>query len=92
MGKKTKTYRFRSPDRLIPRDLLNGALNLDQIHGLRAQVDSRFGQDGLHFGELVLVACDEVEFFGRRHCRYSMGICGPRSVVCFSLVLSVGVR
>ena len=69
--------RLRSPDRLIPRDLLNGTLNLDQIHGLRAQVDGCLGQDGLHFCELVLVARDEVEFLGRSHCRCSMKICGP---------------
>jgi hypothetical protein len=73
-----KTYRLRSPDRLIPRNLLNGALDLDQIHGLRAQVDGRLGQDGLHFGELVLVARDEVEFLGRRHCCCSTEMCGPR--------------
>lgn len=66
--KGRKTYRLGSPLRLVRRNLLNGALYLDQIHGLRAQVDGRLGQDGLHFGQLVLVARDEVEFFGGSHC------------------------
>jgi hypothetical protein len=61
------TYRLSSPPRFIRRNLLDRALDFNKVHGLRLQFDRRLRQDGLHFSELVLVARDEVELFGR-HC------------------------
>ena len=57
-------YLVRRPPTLIPRDLLDRALQLRQIQILAAELDARVGEDGGHFGELVRVACDEVEMFG----------------------------
>lgn len=61
------TYRLGGRLGLVLGNLLNRALDLEQIDRLTLQPDGRGGQDGLHFGQFVLVARDEVELFGR-HC------------------------
>lgn len=45
------------------RHLLEGALHLDQVEGLAADLDGGL-EDGFHFAELVLVAGDEVDHGG----------------------------
>jgi hypothetical protein len=68
MNGKPKTYRLSSSPRLVRRNLLNRALDLNKVDGLRLQLDGRLGQNGLHLGQLVFVAGDEVEFFGCHFC------------------------
>jgi len=59
----TCTYRLSGRFSLVLGNLLNRALNLQQIDCLAPQSHWRRGQDGLHFGEFFRVARDEVEFF-----------------------------
>jgi hypothetical protein len=61
------TYSFSSSSRFVSGDFLDCALDLDQVDVLVPQLDYAL-EDGLDFGEFVLVACDEVELsWERRH-------------------------
>ena len=58
-----RTYCFCCSSCLVQCDFFDCALDLDEVDILVAQLDDAF-QDSLDFGELVLVARDEVQVLG----------------------------
>ncbi len=74
MNKKRKSnpHNRSRPRAFIPRNLLDAALDLDQIERLRCQGDD-IAKDGLDFGQFVFVARDEVEG-GGGHCGYGWDV------------------
>jgi len=58
--KKLPTYRLGRPPRLIHRNLLDAALNLDKLETPARQFDD-VAQDRTYLGDFVGIAADEVE-------------------------------
>lgn len=60
---KEKTYSSGSPPAFVLGNLLDGALDFDQVEGTTSQ-GNNVPKNGLDFGQFVRVAGDEVEFGG----------------------------
>lgn len=68
----SKTYCFGGSSCFVQCDFFDCALDLDEVDILVSQLNDAF-ENGLDFGEFVLISGDEIEVLGHRWCGCHFG-------------------